>query len=97
MANKAVCNCVTGCPFILSQVCGSDAVTYDNECLLKIASCKSKRHIVVKHKGACGEWQEYRPFFNSTGCPRKVVPRLCCYCGGTVDEIILVSTQQFHR
>ena len=95
MANKAVCSCVTGCPFILSQVCGSDSVTYDNECLLKIASCKSKKHIAVKHKGACGECQEYRQLFILRGVP-KIVLCLCCCCGGAVNSIILVSSQ-FHR
>ena len=32
----------------------------------------------------------------STGCHKKVVPRLCCFCGGVVDSIIS-GFVQLHR
>lgn len=36
-------------------VCGSDGKTYDNECTLKVADCKSSENITVKHAGPCGK------------------------------------------
>ena len=32
----------------------------------------------------------------TTGCPKRIVPHLCGYCGEAVDSIILIFTQ-LHR
>lgn len=39
----------------VEKVCGSDAVTYDNECALKRASCTSQTLINISYVGACGK------------------------------------------
>nr|UST29448.1 agrin [Haliclona caerulea] len=50
---RGTCVCRTACPKILRPVCGSDGVTYNNECLLKVEACKSNTEITVKSEGRC--------------------------------------------
>ncbi|XP_066930693.1 uncharacterized protein [Clytia hemisphaerica] len=38
-----------------SPVCGSNKLTYENDCQLQYASCKSNRSITKEHEGACGD------------------------------------------
>ncbi|CAH3117524.1 unnamed protein product, partial [Pocillopora meandrina] len=47
------CECIQECPKVMKEVCGSDNVTYDNECLLKKAACKKNTEIKIKEKGSC--------------------------------------------
>ncbi|XP_073731354.1 agrin isoform X10 [Misgurnus anguillicaudatus] len=51
--NKCECQQCTGQPIKL--VCGSDGTTYDNECELRLASCKNQRKIEVVKPGVCDE------------------------------------------
>ncbi|KAF0709278.1 Aste57867_6006 [Aphanomyces stellatus] len=44
--------CITPCPEILQQVCGSDKKTYDNHCALKNAICTNPALTLVM-EGAC--------------------------------------------
>ncbi|GFR89483.1 protease inhibitor protein [Elysia marginata] len=51
-------NCIKDCSAEPKDtVCGNNKITYDNECLLKVASCYARAYwgqtISVKHKGAC--------------------------------------------
>ncbi|EDO40374.1 predicted protein, partial [Nematostella vectensis] len=48
---KPTCVCVEPCPKILKPVYGSDGKNYDNECLLKLAACKSKSRILIAGSG----------------------------------------------
>ncbi|XP_043917866.1 serine protease inhibitor Kazal-type 4 isoform X1 [Protopterus annectens] len=41
------------CPLNLQLVCGTDGITYDNECLLCIAREKTKKNILIKKEGPC--------------------------------------------
>lgn len=48
------CVCPTlPCPSTSSPICGSNGVTYDNECQLMKAQCNSKSTINVRHRGKC--------------------------------------------
>ncbi|KAI4485764.1 hypothetical protein M0804_006253 [Polistes exclamans] len=52
---KALCQCPTNCPSNSAPVCGSDDVTYTNQCHLRQASCQRRKNTRIKHEGACGE------------------------------------------
>ncbi|RMX61254.1 hypothetical protein pdam_00007371 [Pocillopora damicornis] len=47
------CECIQECPKVMKEVCGSDNVTYDNECLLKKAACEKFTGIEIVKKGPC--------------------------------------------
>ncbi|KAI4502682.1 hypothetical protein M0802_002594 [Mischocyttarus mexicanus] len=50
---KALCQCPTNCPSNSAPVCGSDDVTYTNQCHLRQASCQRRKNTRIKHEGAC--------------------------------------------
>ncbi|XP_066155435.1 agrin-like isoform X4 [Euwallacea fornicatus] len=52
---KALCQCLTSCKVKSDPVCGTNNVTYDNQCLLRVASCKARLDTRVKHSGECVE------------------------------------------
>uniref|UniRef100_A0A1I7XAX0 Agrin-like n=1 Tax=Heterorhabditis bacteriophora TaxID=37862 RepID=A0A1I7XAX0_HETBA len=50
----AECRCNKKCELILKPVCGTNGITYDNECELRRLSCEEKSRIEVHHEGTCG-------------------------------------------
>ena len=56
MYGEGECICPSVCLRIDSPVCGSDGKTYENECELRIQSCKIQTLIAIMHKGQCGEY-----------------------------------------
>lgn len=52
-SGKPQCKCIQSCTFELSEVCGSDGVTYQNECELKRAACLNKNQLEIAKRGPC--------------------------------------------
>ena len=50
----AKCVCSEICQTKKDPVCGDNGETYENECQLRAASCKTKQPISVASKGECG-------------------------------------------
>jgi len=47
-----VCS-VANCPRVREPVCGTNGVTYANQCFLNFDTCRSKGKIMRKSKGRC--------------------------------------------
>ena len=45
--------CLRACPKSYEPVCGSDGITYANECTFKIAQCKAEKKLTIKAQGRC--------------------------------------------
>ncbi|TRY85747.1 hypothetical protein DNTS_031925 [Danionella cerebrum] len=44
---------ILACPMNLMPVCGSDGITYANECLMCVERLKTKTEIVITKDGDC--------------------------------------------
>lgn len=52
---KGFCVCPTECPISRDPVCGSDFLTYSNECELQKAACRMGHSLNVHFYGECSE------------------------------------------
>lgn len=53
------CGCYRRCSKTFDPVCGSDQVTYPNECILKMVSCEQRSLITVQRKGICSKFNQF--------------------------------------
>ncbi|CAB4028790.1 agrin-like isoform X1, partial [Paramuricea clavata] len=53
------CVCPDLCPQLMAPICGSDGITYENDCAMRRASCKSEKTITMYTRGPC----EVKPTF----------------------------------
>merc|ERR1711976_1099775 len=72
--NPQLKECLYMCPMNWDPVCGSDGVTYANECGLNGAVACSGRDIEIASKGVCGLDQPKR---SSPPGPNERCPRWC--------------------
>ena len=51
--NEEKCECIQECPKAVKQVCASDNMTYDNECLLNKSACEKEEELTLVKHGTC--------------------------------------------
>ncbi|GAB1608384.1 agrin isoform X12 [Argonauta hians] len=71
---KPYCKCMMRCNNNISPVCGTDRVSYTNECHLKKFNCLKKKRVKVLFTRACGD------YFKTS---RTVIFRQCRRCWPT--------------
>ncbi|NP_001090692.1 tomoregulin-2 [Xenopus tropicalis] len=53
IGDSVTCDCQFKCPHDYIPVCGSNGVTFRNECYLRGAACKQQTEILVVSEGSC--------------------------------------------
>ncbi|GMF65110.1 unnamed protein product [Phytophthora lilii] len=73
--------CPEVCPTIYKPVCGSDGVTYANDCTLGIAQCKSGGAITKVSEGQCANASAPSSGSGSVSCPEVCIEIFKPVCG----------------
>ncbi|KAL3667254.1 hypothetical protein V7S43_007487 [Phytophthora oleae] len=77
-ASNSSSDCSYACTDVYEPVCGSDGVTYSNECYLNLANCEAQEQITQVSGGKCpssgttSQTSSYEPSLDSSGssaCP----------------------------
>ncbi|XP_063914885.1 agrin-like isoform X2 [Zophobas morio] len=74
----AHCECPV-CPAEFEPVCGSDGISYGNECKLRLEACKHPRDITVLYDGPCNGCENKKCDFYSV-CERDTATEGRCVC-----------------
>ncbi|XP_048581312.1 uncharacterized protein LOC5512067 isoform X7 [Nematostella vectensis] len=84
VADKPMCVCPKDCPASLDLVCGTDNITYSNECLMKYQACRTNSALKVKRKGDCDVCKDFdcssAPYSSCEAVNDKpicVCPKIC--------------------
>ncbi|XP_026571551.1 agrin [Pseudonaja textilis] len=90
------------CPSLLcteadaSKVCGSDGVTYGDQCQLRTIACRQGKVIEVKHLGQCAESHASHPTPPATQRPLDSVPPLAPQITTPAPELTRTSSSPWH-
>ncbi|NXE05110.1 IOV7 protein, partial [Lophotis ruficrista] len=98
---------LVSCPRILSPVCGTDGITYDNECGICAHNGKHRTHVSKKHNGKCRQetseidCSKYQRIMVKGAeahvrCPRILLP-VCGTDGFTYDNECGICAHNLER
>ncbi|XP_050518916.1 agrin-like [Diabrotica virgifera virgifera] len=77
-AGTAHCECPE-CPAEFEPICGSDGISYSNECKLRLEACKHRRNITVLYRGPCNGCESKKCDFYSE-CENDGTSEGHCIC-----------------
>ncbi|CAG9828275.1 unnamed protein product [Diabrotica balteata] len=77
-AGTAHCECPE-CPAEFEPICGSDGISYSNECKLRLEACKHRRNITVLYRGPCNGCESKKCDFYSE-CENDGTSEGHCVC-----------------
>ncbi|KAG5885807.1 hypothetical protein JTB14_001416 [Gonioctena quinquepunctata] len=86
-SGTAHCECPI-CPAEFEPVCGSDGISYGNECKLRLEACKHRRDITVLYDGPCNGCESRKCDFYSS-CESDGATESRCACPQSCADVKL--------